>query len=87
MQLLAVVACANVLLMPLDVATQAGLINATGLFPMKELEYAFYLISIVLFFAVIPFAYFYYEGLSEDDENDTWRHQVHHPTHCFAPPS
>lgn len=60
-------ACTNVLLLPLDVATQKGDLVATGLFPMKELSYAFFLSTIILFFVVIPFAYLYYEGLDDLD--------------------
>ena len=61
------VACTNILLLPLDVATQNGDLTPTGIFPMKDLEFAFFLMTIILFFAVVPFAYLYYEGLDEDD--------------------
>jgi len=62
-----VVSGVNVLLLPLDVATQGSSIEAVGIFPMQEIEYSFFLISIILFFAVIPFTYFYYEGYDEDE--------------------
>ena len=71
-----VVACTNVLLMPLDVATQNGTYVPTGVFPMQTIELVFYLTTIVLFFAVLPFAYFYYEGWSEDDKVQSVGHQA-----------
>ena len=71
-----VVACTNVLLMPLDVATQNGNFIPTGVFPMLTIELVFFLATIILFFAVIPFAYFYYEGWSEDDKKQSVGHQV-----------
>jgi len=71
-----VVACTNVLLVPLDVSTQNGSFKPSGVFPMQQLEYAFFLMTIILFFIVLPFTYFYYEGWSEDDKVQSIGHQV-----------
>jgi len=71
-----VVACTNVLLVPLDVSTQNGSFKPSGVFPMQQLEYAFFLMTVILFFIVLPFTYFYYEGWSEDDKVQSIGHQV-----------
>eukprot|EP00732_Lithocolla_globosa_P003537 Lithocolla_globosa_v1_NODE_2878_length_1838_cov_4.805384.p1 type:complete len:511 gc:universal NODE_2878_length_1838_cov_4.805384:279-1811(+) len=66
-----VVASTNVLLVPLDIGTQNGEINATGLFPMQQLNLSFFLITVILFFAVIPFTYIYYESYDEDERKQS----------------
>ena len=69
-------ACTNILLMPLDVATQNGSFMPSGVFPMQTIELVFFLASVILFFIVLPFAYFYYEGWSEDDKVQSIGRQV-----------
>ena len=71
-----VVSCTNVLLLPLDVGSQGSVIVAEGLFPMQQLEFAFFLISVILFFAIIPFTYIYYEGYDDDDFKQSVKNQI-----------
>jgi len=72
-----VVACTNVLLLSLDVGTQGLEIVATGLFPMQEMEFAFFLITFILFFFIIPFTYIYYEGYDDDEYKQSIVRQVY----------
>ncbi len=64
-------ACWTLLMLPLDVANRAACPVGTALttcnptFPMATLWYIAYITNIVLVFAIIPFAYFYYEADSE----------------------
>jgi len=43
---------------------------------MQQMEYAFFLISVILFFVVIPFAYLYYESFEEDELKQTVMNQI-----------
>lgn len=64
-------ACWTLLMLPMDVANRAACPVGTALttcnptFPMATLWYIAYITNIVLVFAIIPFAYFYYEADSE----------------------
>jgi hypothetical protein len=71
-----VVACTNVLLMPLDVSTQNGSFIPSGIFPMNTLILVFFVATIILFFVVLPFTYFYYEGWSEDEKKQSVKFQA-----------
>ena len=62
--------CYNVLLLPLDVANHRGSVDAVGGINMANITIGFFITSIVLAFAVVPFMMYYYEGVDEsDDEN------------------
>lgn len=69
-------ACWTLLMLPLDVANRAACPVGTALtschttFPMATLWYIVYIANIVLVFAAIPFAYFYYEA---DSDMYAWR--------------
>lgn len=65
-------ACWNVLLLPLDVANQAGSFDASGGIPMAQLTLAFFICSICIAIAVVPFVMYFYEGMDEKDEYDTY---------------
>lgn len=64
-------ACWTLLMLPLDVANRATcpvgtvLTSCNATFPMATLWYIVYIANIVLVFAAIPFAYFYYEADSD----------------------
>lgn len=58
----------DVLLLPLDVANQGGEFNAVGGLPMALITESFFIITVIMAVAVVPFTMFYYEGLDEKDE-------------------
>ncbi|KAI3653386.1 hypothetical protein MP228_001333 [Amoeboaphelidium protococcarum] len=62
--------CYNALLLPLDVANQGGQFVAVGGIPMAQITFAFFIATICMALAVVPFVMFYYEGMDEADEFD-----------------
>jgi LMBR1 domain-containing protein 1 len=56
----------------LDTANQGGSFEATGGIPMAEMTLAFFISSVVLAIAVVPFTMFYYEGLDESEEYEEY---------------
>jgi LMBR1 domain-containing protein 1 len=81
------IACYNVLLLPLDVANQNGnALNTAGL-PMKQLDLAFFLLTIIYVAVVIPFVILYYESWEDTAESkkNTALHQLLHALKWITP--
>lgn len=60
----------NILLLPLDVSNQKGVFENLHSIPMGSITISFFIITIVMGLALVPFAMFYYEGIDETDTDD-----------------
>lgn len=60
----------NVLLLPLDVANQAGAFESAGAIPMAKIEMAFFLVTVAMGVFFVPFSMYYYEGIESDDDDE-----------------
>jgi hypothetical protein len=60
----------NVLLLPLDVANQNGQFQAVGGLPMGTIDEAFFIATVCMAVAIVPFTMFYYEGVDDADDYD-----------------
>lgn len=58
----------NIFLLQLDVANQKGQFFNSTILPMKTITLAFYIITAVVLFALIPFTIFWYEGMDDMDD-------------------
>jgi len=77
-----ILACCNILLLPLDVQNQRGEAVQKGSLPMELFNIIFFISTAVFAIIVIPFMMFYYEGY-DDSENTTKKQYINAIKWCI----
>ncbi|ORX84225.1 hypothetical protein BCR32DRAFT_326025 [Anaeromyces robustus] len=80
-----ILACCNILLLPLDVQNQRGEAVNKGSLPMELFSIMFFVLTAIFAIIIVPFMMFYYEGY--DDSDETTKRQYIYATKWSLPTS